>query len=95
MTTLMQDSTENSETSPSILEAARREKMARLVELGHDPWGQRFDDRSLIADIRARDPEIIYRTAEGDIRLPDFDNTPEDFNFRQWKADQGLSLIHI
>ncbi len=89
MTTLMQDSTENSETSPSILEAARREKMARLVELGHDPWGQRFDDRSLIADIRARDPEIIYRTAEGDIRLPDFDNTPEDFNFRQWKADQG------
>ncbi|MCH2596020.1 MAG: lysine--tRNA ligase [Pirellulales bacterium] len=89
MTTLLQDSTENSETSPSILEAARREKMARLVELGHDPWGQRFDDRSLIAHIRARDPEIIYRSAEGDIRLPDFDNTPEDFNFRQWKADQG------
>jgi lysyl-tRNA synthetase class 2 len=72
-----------------MLEAARREKMARLVELGHDPWGQRFDDRALIGDIRAREAEIVYRTAAGDIRLPDFDNESEDFNFRQWKADQG------
>jgi len=89
MTTLMPESAENSDTSPSMLEAARREKMARLVELGHDPWGQRFDDRALIGDIRAREAEIVYRTAAGDIRLPDFDNESEDFNFRQWKADQG------
>jgi lysyl-tRNA synthetase class 2 len=90
MTTLMNEPTENQESSPSTLEAARREKMKRLVELGHDPWGGRFDDRAMIGDIRARDGEIVYRTEDGkDLPLPDFDNAPEDFNFRQWKADQG------
>lgn len=94
MSTLMSDPAENQDSNsaddgPSSLETARREKMARLVELGVDPWGQRFDDRALIGDIRARDQEIIYRVDGNDIPLPDFDNAPEDFNFRQWKADQG------
>ena len=40
------------------LEAARREKLRRITELGHDPWGARFDDHSSIADIRARENEI-------------------------------------
>ena len=35
------------------LEAARREKMATARVLGVDPWGQRFDDRQLVRDIRA------------------------------------------
>ena len=35
-------------------ESARREKMRKLIELGIDPWGQRFDDRLLIGDIRAK-----------------------------------------
>ena len=86
----MNDSSENQEPSPSNLEAIRREKMKRLVELGLDPWGGRFDDRALIGDIRARDNEIVYRTEDGkEVPLPDFENPPEDFNFRQWKADQG------
>jgi len=69
--------------------------MTRLIELGHDPWGQRFDDRALIGDIRARDSEIVYRVdGDGDgsgkeIPLPDFANTADAINFRQWKADQG------
>jgi len=85
----MTEPAEDQKKFPSTLEAARREKMARLVELGHDPWGQRFDDRALIGDIRAQDGEIIYRVGDQDIPLPDFYNAPEDFNFRQWKADQG------
>ncbi len=90
MTSLMSEPVQNSETSPSVLEAARREKMARLVELGHDPWGSRFDDRALIGDIRDQAGEILYRTEEGvELPLPDFDSVPDDFNFRQWKADQG------
>ena len=90
MSTLMNETTEENQESPSTLEGARREKMARLVELGVDPWGERFDDRSLIGDIRSRTDEIVYRTEDGtDHPLPDFDNAPEDFNFRQWKADQG------
>ncbi len=87
--TVMTEPAEDQENSPSTLEAARREKMAKLVELGHDPWGQRFDDRALIGDIRARDGEITYNVDGNEIPLPDFANAPEDFNFRQWKADQG------
>ena len=90
MTILMNEPKENPENSPSALEAVRREKMSRLIELGHDPWGGRFDDRTLIGEIRARDGEILYRTEDGsEHALPDFENAPEDFNFRQWKADLG------
>jgi len=42
----------------SIHEAARREKLARLVELGIDPYGRRFDDHLSIGSIRAREGEI-------------------------------------
>ena len=44
-------------------ESARRDKLRRIAELGHDPWGSRFDDHAPIADIRARAGEIVYRTA--------------------------------
>ncbi len=40
------------------LEAARREKLRRIIELGHDPWGGRFDDHWPIGEIRAREDEI-------------------------------------
>ncbi len=52
-----------SESSGSQLEAARRAKLRKLVELGHDPWGQRFDDHSPIAEIRAREGEITIEPA--------------------------------
>ncbi len=94
MTTLMNEPSETQENSPSVLEAARREKMKRLVEMGVDPWGGRFDDRILIGDIRARAGEIVYRTEEGtDVPLPDFESVDDDFNFRQWKADQGKGAM--
>ena len=40
------------------LEAARREKLRKLEELGIDPWGGRFDGHAKIADIRSRQAEI-------------------------------------
>jgi lysyl-tRNA synthetase, class II len=40
-------------------EASRREKLRKIRELGIDPWGGRFDDRTPIAAIRAREPEIV------------------------------------
>jgi lysyl-tRNA synthetase class 2 len=45
--------------SPGVHEAARREKLRKITELGHDPWGQRFDDHQSIGSIRAREAEII------------------------------------
>jgi lysyl-tRNA synthetase class 2 len=46
-------------------EAARREKLRRLVELGHDPWGGRFDDHQAIGEIRLREGEIERNRSEG------------------------------
>ena len=73
--------------SPGIHEASRREKLRRIEDLGFDPWGSRFDDRSYIGDIRARVGEIKFQRESGEtIDLPDLDS---DIDFRQWLADQG------
>jgi lysyl-tRNA synthetase, class II len=42
---------------PDRFEAARRQKLEKIVELGHDPFGQRFDDHAPIADVRPRCPD--------------------------------------
>lgn len=58
----------NDEQEPvggAALEAARREKIKRLRELGVDPWGQRFDGHQAIGKIRAREDEITV-TPTGD-----------------------------
>jgi lysyl-tRNA synthetase class 2 len=71
-------------------EAARRDKLRKLAELGHDPWGSRFDDHLPISEIRRRATEIAYRTADGrSVALPDLENVPEGFDFRAWLAEQG------
>ena len=49
-----------------VLEAARREKLRRLADLGLDPWGGRFDDRALIGDICARAAEVKFQTETGE-----------------------------
>ncbi|HEY5313994.1 MAG TPA: lysine--tRNA ligase [Pirellulales bacterium] len=48
----------SSSSSPGVHEAARREKLRKLLELGIDPWGGRFDGHQPIADIRGRESEI-------------------------------------
>jgi lysyl-tRNA synthetase class 2 len=40
------------------LEAARREKLRKIEELGFDPWGQRFDNHIAIGTIRSMAPQI-------------------------------------
>ena len=40
------------EESREALEAVRLEKLRKIEALGHDPWGQRFDDHQAIADVR-------------------------------------------
>ncbi|HKD36809.1 MAG TPA: lysine--tRNA ligase, partial [Pirellulales bacterium] len=40
------------------LVAARKAKLRRLVELGVDPWGGRFDGNQPIGEIRRRENEI-------------------------------------
>lgn len=71
------------------LEAARREKLRKIAALGVDPWGGRFDDRTLIGEIRDRRGEIKYvRETGGPIEPPDRDAQPE-LDFRGWMQDQG------
>ena len=75
-----------SETDPV---EARRQKFDRIVAMGVDPWGQRFDDRSAIADVRARIGEAKLKLESGEeIGLPDVE-ADESFDFRAWMAEQG------
>ena len=53
------------------LEAARREKLRKIRELGIDPWGGRFDGHSPIAEIRARETEIVVEPLAEGQRSPD------------------------
>ena len=70
-------------------EAARREKLRKITELGHDPWGGRFDGRSLIGELRARRGEIHFVKEGGQqVEIPDRDAQP-DLDFRGWLQDQG------
>ncbi len=79
-----------SQHSATDWESSRRDKLRRIAELGHDPWGSRFDGHLTIADIRGRIGEIIYRLQDGtDVTLPDLDAAPAEFDFRKWLADQG------
>ncbi len=87
--------TEQADTpAESGWESSRRDKLRKIIELGRDPWGSRFDDHTPIGEVRARAGEILYRLADGsDLPLPDFDAAGDDFNFRQWLADQGAGEI--
>ncbi|MEL6897197.1 MAG: lysine--tRNA ligase [Planctomycetota bacterium] len=77
---------ENDLTDPR---AARREKFRKIVEMGIDPWGQRFDDRDLIDSCHQRADEVKFRTKDGEeIALPDFDSDAK-IEYRQWKSDNG------
>lgn len=39
-------------STPDRFEKARLEKLAKIEELGHDPWGQRFDGHQAISAVR-------------------------------------------
>ncbi len=50
-------------SSEAALEAARREKLRKIRDLGIDPWGFRFDNHQPIGEIRAREGEITVEPA--------------------------------
>ncbi len=82
------------EQDRSFLEAARRAKLARIVELGHDPWGGRFDDRQMIGEIRARADEIVFTRTDGAaIALPLLETEDQRAAFRTWLAEQGAGEL--
>ncbi len=74
-----------------VHEAARREKLRKIESLGIDPWGQRFDDRTLMGDIRARQGELKFVGEDGrEVAIPEM--TP-DLDFRKWLSEQGKGEI--
>ena len=48
----------------------RRNKLQRIVDLGIDPWGGRFDNRLLIGTICQRADEVRYQTDQQSIAIP-------------------------
>jgi lysyl-tRNA synthetase class 2 len=78
-------------TDPRV---ARREKLAAIAAMGHDPWGGRLDDHTRVADVRARAAEVVYAVGGAEVALPDFDAQPEGaepIDFRVWKAAQDAA----
>jgi len=59
-------SKEEATGSGAVLEAARREKLRKIEELGIDPWGSRFEGHSPIGDVRNRESEIKYTDPPAD-----------------------------
>ncbi|MFM8380179.1 MAG: OB-fold nucleic acid binding domain-containing protein, partial [Planctomycetia bacterium] len=49
----------------AALEKARRDKLDRLVALGVDPWGRRFDGATAIAAVRAQGDAIAKDADDG------------------------------
>jgi lysyl-tRNA synthetase, class II len=54
---------QQSTASEATLEAARREKLRKIREMGVDPWGSRFDGHQPIREIRGREGEITVAPA--------------------------------
>jgi lysyl-tRNA synthetase, class II len=70
-------------------EAARRQKLVRLQQLGIDPWGGKFSGRSGIGDVRRRVNELCFIDATGKSRpLPDL-AIQEGEGWQAWLAEQG------
>ncbi len=53
------------------LQEARRNKLHKIEELGHDPWGGRFDNNQPIGEIRDRIAEIIVTPAAEEGQHPE------------------------
>jgi lysyl-tRNA synthetase class 2 len=61
----------SSSNSPGVHEAARREKLRKLSELGIDPWGGRFEGHQPIAAVRGRESEITTTPSAEEGHRPD------------------------
>lgn len=62
---------EKTSTGGEGLEAARREKLRKIEEMGVDPWGGRFDNHLPIGQICDRQGEIVVEPLKEGQRSPD------------------------
>jgi lysyl-tRNA synthetase class 2 len=84
---------DTSQESLGVHEASRRDKLRKIASMGIDPWGGRFDNRTLIGDIRKRGTELKFKTADGRLLdLPVLDG-PDRIDFRQWLKEQGAGEV--
>ncbi|MCE5302678.1 MAG: lysine--tRNA ligase [Planctomycetaceae bacterium] len=60
---MKEPASQSTNTSEAALEAARRDKMRKMQEMGVDPWGARFDGNQAIGAIRALENEITVESA--------------------------------
>ncbi len=72
---------------------SRRRKLELIVSLGHDPFGQRFDDRSMIGAIRDRSDEVRYVLEDGtELGLPS-EQEMETVSLRDWAKEKGKGAL--
>ena len=72
-------------TDPKV---ARRNNLAAIESMGIDPWGSRFDDRTLVEECRRLSQQIRFETADGDeLELPNVES--DDVDYRMWKSENG------
>lgn len=77
-----------------VLRAMRRKKLHRIIELGHDPWGSRFDGRTQIGEVRQQANAIRFESESGESRvLPALDSA-DKIDFQKWLAEQGPGHLH-
>ncbi len=75
--------------------AVRRRKLQQLIELGCDPWGGRFNDRSWIGEIRGKTGEIEFVGEAGErTPIPTDAELAGGVNFSEWLAARGKGQLH-
>ena len=90
MTSEEQNGDDQTGNDPDRLEKARRDKMQKIVDLGFDPWGGRFDGHVPIAKIRDQISEAKFKQEDGTlVDLIDPETQPEGFQFREWLGELG------
>jgi len=74
-------------------EESRRNNLQKIIDLGIDPWGQRFNDRDMIGEIQKRIGEIKFVTESGDeLDLPSEEALGET-SLRDWCKEQGKGTM--
>jgi lysyl-tRNA synthetase class 2 len=78
---------------PGVHESSRRDKLRKIEEMGADPWGNRFDGRAYIGDLRDRAAEVKFRKDTGDLLdLPRLEGDAVG-KFGEWLAQQGAGEL--
>ncbi|MFN9417254.1 MAG: lysine--tRNA ligase [Pirellula sp.] len=90
----MADSRDQDNTGLGVHQAARLEKLQKIEGRGLDPWGQRFDNRHFIRDVRSLADSVQFKREDGTlVALPEFEAAianGQPVDYKAWKATQGV-----